>query len=416
MHQFHHHHHHNQRPALSSRTISSDAIRSYNLSHSSNPVNVSPPFPQRHYQHQHQHQQQHFSNNPNLLKSQSSSSILSENQRVFSNPESSIQSLGTSPDSDASYSSSAAMPPSSQHQFSGTTTATPSAATTAVPSFSNLHEYFQQKGNNSSGHRLFNGNSSSSTSLSSLNSKIRSSNSSTNLSNLSSLTRMTPLKFPTSATMTKSQSRSNLNIPKQPSSTSLNLEFYNNPNGGGSSTGLNHVSKKSRPNSPVLLSTTTPNHPSSVHLSGANARKFNSSFIISPSETPLQTPSQSPQLHAEEEQEGSVDVSQPSQFSLQDNTNKSDNGEESKKIPQVDASILKSDDSIATTGTQLPPIRSVLSFTSLKNMPKATSSNETTDRGDEGNSSQESVVTEKLTNNANNNMATTAMSVSNLLS
>lgn len=387
---------HHQRPALSSRTISSDAIRSYNMSHSNNPVNVSPPFPQRHYQLQ-QQQQQHYHSNPNIQKSQSSSSILSENQRVFSNPESSTQSLGTSPDSDTSYSSSAAMPPPQQH--GAATVLNPSAASTAVPSFSNLHEYFQQK--NNSGGRLFNGNSSSSTSLSSLNGKIRSSNSSTNLSNISNLTRMTPLKFPSSATMTKSQSRTNLNIPKQVSSTSLNLEFYNNQ-GGASSNGLSHVAKKSRPNSPILLST-TPVHPSSIH-STSNARKFNSSFIISPNETPLQTPSQSPQLHAEEEDSSTP---QPSTFTLQDNKQGEISVNDKK---DQDDSSLKLGDSIATTGTQLPPIRSVLSFTSLKNMPKV--NNETSESS---NGSQETMVTEKIHETNSNNSAPT-MSVSSLLS
>ncbi|KAI5949128.1 MIG1 [Candida theae] len=422
---------HHQRPVLSARTISSDAIRSYNMSHSNDPVNISPPFPQRHYQLQQQQQQQHQLQN-DIQKSQSSSSILSENQRIFSNPESSIQSLGTSPESDTSFTSSSMPPPLlpkqpqqqlQQHPQPSATTGGASI-TTAVPSFSNLHEYFQQK--NQNGGRTLNRDSSSTTSLSSLNGKLKSSNNSssssssstTNLSNLSNLTRMTPLKFPSSATITKSQSRSNLsNLPKQVSSTSLNLEFYNSQNAnnnnnnyisnGSIGNGLSHVSKKSRPNSPVLLST-TPNHPSSIHLSN-NARKFNSSFIISPNETPLQTPSQSPQLQAES---GNGDLgAQANSFSLQDHNEtkgQTYNGDDTNANTKLDnTGAMKSDDSIATTGTQLPPIRSVMSFTSLKNMPpppqqQTDHGNGTTFGGDNTslrsssgqNSSQETVVTE----------------------
>ncbi|KAI5968996.1 MIG1 [Candida margitis] len=418
---------HHQRPTLSSRAISSDAIRSYNISHSNNPVNVSPPFPQRHYQlQQQQQQQQHLQSNPNIQKSQSSSSILSENQRVFSNPESTIQSLGTSPDSDTSYSACNAMPPpplshSQPHTNTNTntnnTTSSSTSASTAVPSFSNLHEYFQPKNNNSnsSSSRVFNtGSSSSTTSLSSLNGKIRPSNSSTNLSNFSSLTRMTPLKFPTSATMSKSQSRTNLTIPKQGSSTSLNLEFYNN-NGTGS--GLNHVAKKSRPNSPTLLSTTPSqsnmaSSSSMMHLT--NARKFNSSFIISPNETPLQTPSQSPQLHAEEL------ANHPSILSLTQNSKGEliANGGEVKSKghsqSQGQNQNEKVDDSIATSGTQLPPIRSVLSFTALKDTPKPNGSANTS-----GTSNQDTISEKGEENNSNGNSngnGSAAMSVSSLLS
>ncbi|CAI5759857.1 unnamed protein product [Candida verbasci] len=256
------------RPIVMSRTISSDALRLPPLNNNNNPYNSnhsnnsstsnSPP-----------NQSQRNIINQNISKSESTSSIFSVNQRIFSGSTSTLQSLGTSPNNSSS------MPP---------------PVNKATISFSNLNEYFKNNQNN--GSRMFDASSSSSSSLSG---KIRNGSGDTNLSGLQ---RMTPLK------PTTSQRTTNL-IPKQPSSTSLNLEFYNQQQ-----MGLGHVAKKSRPNSPKL--------------------QANTSFtIISPNETPLQTPSQSPHLQPQEE-------------------------------PQ----------SIALSGTALPPIRSVLSFTSLKDYPE----------------------------------------------
>ncbi|EDK45955.1 regulatory protein MIG1 [Lodderomyces elongisporus NRRL YB-4239] len=179
-------------PLMVSRTLSSDAIRQYNSQHKGS---VSPPFPTRqqplfaqhshasqpqlqtHTQQLHPHPHTYQHQHPSIQKSESASSIESENQRVFSNTNSAAHSLGTSPDSF----SSAMRPPAS---------------------FSNLHEYFQKNGNISSNARQFNA---SSTSLSSLNGKIRSSNSSTNLAGFQ---RMTPIKPALSHTLL---SRSTLN-------------------------------------------------------------------------------------------------------------------------------------------------------------------------------------------------------------
>lgn len=166
-------------------------------------------------------------------------------------------------------------------------------------SLTNLSEYFQKT-------RLFNASSSS---LSSLSGKIRN----TSSSNLATLQRMTPLK------VSNSQSR-NL-IPQQQSSASLNLEFYREPQ-----------AKKSRPNSPTLGAS------GSTNIQATLSRKF---MISSPSDTPLQTPSQSPQLRA---------------------------GTPSPNL--IDCVTQKLNDSIATNGTVLPPIRTVLSFTSLKDFPE----------------------------------------------
>ncbi|RCK64849.1 Regulatory protein MIG1 [Candida viswanathii] len=251
---------------MSTRSMSSDAIRLP-------PLTSNNSFQQQ--------QQQQPRPPPTILKSESTTSLYSDSNRVFSQPNSNLHSLGTSPDTSPS-----AMPP-------------PTVVPT--PSFSNLNEYFQQKSNNP---RIFNASSSS---LSSLSGKIRS----TSSTNLAGLQRLTPL-VQTSTNSTPGKSI----IPSQPSSTSLNLEFYNQGN-------ASHASKKSRPNSPCQ---------SAMNIS---------SIMSSPSETPLQTPSQSPRLHAS-------------------------NGPGNSSVIEGAQAKLES---IATTGTQLPPIRSVLSFTNLSDYP-----------------------------------------------
>ncbi|KAL6451407.1 MIG1 Regulatory protein MIG1 [Candida maltosa Xu316] len=255
--------HNSIQPPLGVRSVSSDAIR-------------LPPLatPASNSTFQHNYRPAPLSTATTLPKSESTSSINSETNKVFSQPNSNLHSLGTSPET-----SNASMPPPN-----------------GVPNFSmsNLNDYFQQKNNT----KIFNASSSS---LSSLTGKMRS----TSSTNLSGLQRLTPLVPASGSTTTKAP------IPKHPSSTSLNLEFY----------GDGHTNKKSRPSSPSLTSMTF-----------SMSKK-------SPNETPLQTPSQSPHL-------------QPSQG----------------PTSLIEAAQEKLE-SIATTGTQLPPIRSVLSFTSLVNYP-----------------------------------------------
>ncbi|CAK9441467.1 uncharacterized protein LODBEIA_P53350 [Lodderomyces beijingensis] len=288
---------HNARPLMVSRTVSSDAIRHFNSHHSKG--NVSPPFGHRHNPSSPYHHSQSA-----LQKSESSSSIISENQRIFSNTNSAAQSLGTSPDN----STISMAPPSS---------------------FSNLHEYFQKNGTLGSGTRVLN---SSSSSLSAL-SKVRSSASTTNLSGLQ---RMTPLK-PTLSHTSSARTTLTNPIPKQPSATSLNLEFFN-----GQQTDA-HVAKKSRPNSPSL----TPQHTVPLHLTKSHSK----GFIISPNETPLQTPSHSPHLQA-----ATMDHNQPPPPPLHIG---------GKRGHEILGQKL---DGIANTGTQLPPIRSVLNFPSFSTL------------------------------------------------
>ncbi|KAG7664367.1 MIG1 [[Candida] subhashii] len=218
---------------------------------------------------------------PYIMKSDSATSVASH-PGIFSQSNSTSHSVATSPDTSVSYMNH---PP-------------PAASLT------NLNEYFQKT-------RIFNASSSS---LSSLSGKIRTTSSSTNLA---SLHRMTPLKV--------SNSQSKVLIAQQQSSTSLNLEFYREPQ-----------SKKSRPNSPTIP-------PIASSMQSTLSKKF---MISSPNETPLQTPSQSPQLRP-----ATVGGSSPN---------------------LIDSVTQKLNDSIANTGTVLPPIRSVLSFTSLKDFPAPT--------------------------------------------
>ncbi|KAI5958513.1 MIG1 [Candida pseudojiufengensis] len=323
------------RPVITSRAISSDSIRHYPTKISQQ-GNNSPPFQQRYHNHQ-------FSN---ISKSDSTSSIISENQKVFSNNNSALHSLGTSPDTSSSSSTTMMPPPNSQSQ----------AINSQVPtsSFSNLNDYFQQKSSSSSGlnnTRLFNA---SSTSLSSLSGKIRS----TSSTNLSSLQRMTPLKS-TTTNNTNNNNKSNfISLPKQISSTSLNLEFYQNNNNNNH----HHINKKSRPNSPNSSLTNL------TMLSSNNgygsAKRFQSNFIISPNETPLQTPSQSPHLQpATLHTTTTTNNNNLPTHTL--NTQTSENDADDLKHNELLNEKLKS---IATTGTKLPPIRSVLSFTSFNNL------------------------------------------------
>lgn len=190
--------------------------------------------------------------------------------------------------------------------------------------------------------KLFNASSSS---LSSLTGKVKS----TLHTNLSGFQRMTPIKPVLSQPRLHQPSpyiqRTPLTsgaIPRQKLSLSLNLEFY-------------PANKKSTPNSPTQLLQSlyhvpqrlplgllppiagpTPTH---THVTGEAL------FMISPNETPLQTPSQSPHLRPQ--------LATPL---------------DAHHVSLLDAIQKHKDNSsgsIATTGVQLPPIRSVFLFTSL---------------------------------------------------
>lgn len=169
-------------------------------------------------------------------------------------------------------------------------------------SLSNLHDYFHQKSRVAS---------SSATNL-------------TSLGSLSSLQRMTPIK-PNIPSRTQTPSHQ-FTVPKQTSSSSLNLEFGQPP------------SKRSRPGSPVLH-----NFDQAPGKAG---------FIISPTDTPLQTPLQSPHLQP---QRPPSTVSTP--------TGSSPNLVGAAAAVAEASQNSQSDSSIAVSGTKLPPIRSV--FTSL---------------------------------------------------
>lgn len=266
---------------------------------------------------------------PQVFKSESATSIGSN---LFgSHSTSTSNSLSTSPDASSNVATS------------------PNA--TSTNHLVNINDYYTTHHKNVSS-RLFNASSSS---LSSLTGKMKS-NSGTNLAALASfasITRMTPLKTSSSQ---KSTNSGNI-IPRQSSSSSLNLEFAMT-----SSQPL----KKSRPNSPSQSYATinsqittpalsTPNSPpmSVNHLTSRTTSKF---LIASPSDTPLQTPSQSPHLGP---QSASESLSRVPSFNL----TAAHFAKPSSRGPQP------SIESIATTGTQLPPIRSVFSFTNLLNLP-----------------------------------------------
>lgn len=218
-------------------------------------------------------------------------------------------------------------------------------------SLSNLKDYFHQSHLKSS-NKIFNANSSS---LSSISGKMKSS-SSTNLVSLSSMSfqRMTPIKplnSNTRSTNTTPGAQNAAQFSKQDSSSSLNLEFYM------------PSSKKSRPNSPVqlpmshsssaLLHSQHQSHVDMSHL--AHHAQSKAGFIISPNETPLQTPSQSPTLAA---QQLHTDKSIHS-------LNLLNAAAQNLQLHENEKSSTSHEETIATTGTQLPPIRSVIDFVKL---------------------------------------------------
>lgn len=194
------------------------------------------------------------------------------------------------------------------------------------PSFSNINEFFHQRSPN----------------LALLLSKLKSTQSFTSLSSLNSLSglqRMTPLKPVASSSTTTSVATS---VPKQTSLSQLNLEFA-------------QANKKSRPNSPsqtpVNLHRTpsTGTSPAQLVQAPTGGHPF---FIISPNETPLQTPSQSPHLLAQTMSDKGLNSM--SLYSKLENEQKLHEQKE---------------ESIAINGTTLPPIRSVFNFAQAEVKP-----------------------------------------------
>lgn len=227
---------------------------------------------------------------------------------------------------------------STSNTISTANSATPSLSTSpdsgkhaaqVNPLFSNLNEFFHN--NRSYG------------SFTSLN-KLKSTNSVSNLSSLNTLSllqRMTPIKVPSTNTLPHA-------FPKPASLTLLNLEFA-------------QPYKKSRPNSPTgsavnlymtqsvtLDRANPPDSPPPTHP--VNATRGNPAFIISPNETPLQTPSQSPPL-------------QPQNFNDKgvNSLHLISKLEKQKQAAQIHVHEQK-ENSIAISGTTLPPIRSVFNF------------------------------------------------------
>lgn len=178
---------------------------------------------------------------------------------------------------------------------------------------SNLHDYFHQKSRGSSATNL------------------------TSMGSLSSLQRMTPLK---ASLPSRTQTPSNPAVPTQTSSSALNLEF-------------GPPTKRSRPGSP--------------HAAPFDHGPQRAGFVISPTDTPLQTPLQSPHLPAQPAPTQSLHSSTASPI---DGTAVSSlpnpagphgtapppavGAQGEYKNPQV-----QEDASIAVRGTKLPPIRSV---------------------------------------------------------
>ncbi|KAK6201283.1 regulatory protein MIG1 [Scheffersomyces amazonensis] len=320
---------------------------------------------------------------PIITKSDSASSISSggpvfSHAGTLSTANSAIHSLGTSPDTS---SNSTIMQPPFHHK--------------PTSSISNLNEYFLQNQQKQS--RLFNSSTTSLNSLAGLSinnnlstnnsatttSKLKSSNSGSNLASLgslSSLQRMTPIKPSLHSTNSSNNVRpSNFSLPRQVSATSLNLEFFQANNGPSN--------KKSRPNSPTqssgqlfMMSASSSsgsnsgsNVPSVLHnpgsASNSGARRAGQ-FLISPNETPLQTPSQSPHLQPQSFPNGGATT--PSSSSVNTLISTAAQTIENEKNHATQAqTTANSSGSIATTGTVLPPIRSVLSFTSLNSYPPA---------------------------------------------
>lgn len=189
-----------------------------------------------------------------------------------------------------------------------------------LPSFSNISELFYQHSPGSTVLSLPKLNSTQSfSSLSSLNS-------------LSQFQRMTPLKPVLS---NSASSNAAITVPHQMSLSQSNLEFL-------------QAHKKSRPNSPtqppVNLHKTSSSSasPAQVVQAKSAAHPF---FIISPHETPLQTPSHSPHLSAQVVSDRGINSI--SLFSKLEN--------EQKLYEQKD-------ESIAINGITLPPIRTAFNF------------------------------------------------------
>lgn len=267
----------------------------------------------------HQTQTQNQSRSPHLIKLDSQNSI------VFTDP----SSLSTSPDHLAHY-----------QQFPNIA----SVGTKKLPSLTNLNEYFHMKQKNGVT------SPASSVSLSSYKS-----GSFTNLGGLSSI-RMTPMPGPGPGAPAPGAGASTSGPSAVPAGPGQGFGTSGPGHGfgtSGPSTGASPngtspngynleftPNKKSRPNSPSQ---------SLAHLSTSNSTiSTNPGFIISPSETPLQTPSQSPHLKP------AMPNQQPDLMNL------------NQKLGQKEEISVKNGDhnpkSIASSGTQLPPIRSVFSF------------------------------------------------------
>lgn len=281
------------------------------------------PFPQQH-------------SPPHISKSDSTTSVSSSH--LFSLPgsvstaNSATPSLSTTPDG-----SSANL----KGMFSGMH---PPLHHGPVTSLSNLNEYFMHNQQKNRGNL--------SGSLSSMG-KVKSLG---NLSGLSSLQRMTPLKQSPPQPKTVSQipysqpGNAYFTLPKQPSLTSLNLEFYSQQ----------QPNKKSRPNSPVQRQ---------VSQGQAHQQKF----MILPNDTPLQTPHESPQLQPQLLPEANAQGAGTSALHLLTAASQNLQEEQVKREKEENTKMSREssleEESIATTGTQLPPIRQVFSFTSLSNHP-----------------------------------------------
>lgn len=187
------------------------------------------------------------------------------------------------------------------------------------PSLTNLSEYFHMKYNSKSSNSL--------------------SSKSNSFNNLNSLSRITPIK------PQPIMNNRNTSYPSTPYSVNTSGYFSNtlpplHQNSSSNSLNLDyHPSKKSRPSSPNLVSP-------------GNRQEF----LLSPNETPLQTPSQSPHL-------------QP-QSLLQSMTKLNDLDNVNRNLLEIKVNDYeKNPGSIANSGTQLPPIRSVFSFKGPEGSP-----------------------------------------------
>lgn len=133
-------------------------------------------------------------------------------------------------------------------------------------------------------------------------------------------------------------------LARQFSNLSLNLEFSNSNN------------RKSGANSPTL----------SQH----NSNKKITHFIISPDETPVETPIQTPSQSPNLKTQVSHHISEAmKKLEDEERVGNSLQGQEQEQKLDEQMRQVQSDDSIATTGTSLPPIRKVFSFTNLNKFP-----------------------------------------------